>query len=204
MAEASPLAATRGGPTAGCRSSARWVRAKEVAQGLANIVNGVQDSVVGILNIGVGAVNTIAWAEERVGILNPEDPIRVPYIPSPDWSRGLITHEAGQRGSWTNTHGWSKFFGATGVEFAAGAWAGKASKAKQAVALVRTGRRASRLGINVETLELTQTVAGHLATRPYLRSRLLIQEIIEAAEPTTDSIVSGAWRWEVPGSWNGR
>ena len=57
--------------------------AKGVAQGAANIVNGVQDSVVGVLNIVPGAVNTIASAEERVGILNPEDPIRVPYIPCP-------------------------------------------------------------------------------------------------------------------------
>ncbi|MBC7352068.1 MAG: hypothetical protein H5U08_06890 [Thermogutta sp.] len=72
----------------------------------------------------------------RLGILNPEDPIRVPYIPSPDWSRGLITDEAGQPGSWTDTHGWSKFFGATGVEFAAGAPAAKAAKARQAVTLV--------------------------------------------------------------------
>jgi hypothetical protein len=78
-----------------------------------------------------GAVNAIAWAEERVGILNPEAPIRVPYIPSPDWSRGLITDEAGQPRTWGDTHGWSKFTGATGVELLVGSWAAKAAKARQ-------------------------------------------------------------------------
>ena len=139
-----------------------------------HIVNGVQDSVVGVLNIGLGAVNAIAWAEERLGILNPEDPIRVPYIPSPDWSRGLITHEAGQPGSWTDTHGWSKFFGATGVEFAAGAWAAKASKVKQAVGGVQQlGRgstanlaKGSTLARNLrEQLAIEQALANPKAGR---------------------------------------
>ena len=43
----------------------------------------------------------------------------------------MITHEAGQPGSWTDTHGWSKFAGATGVELLVGTWAGKAAKAKR-------------------------------------------------------------------------
>jgi hypothetical protein len=102
-----------------------------IGQGAANIVNGVQDAVIGVVNLGPRAVNAIAWAEERVGILNADDPIRLPYIPSPDLSRGLITHEAGEAGSWGHTHGWSKFAGATGVEVALGAWAAKAAKARQ-------------------------------------------------------------------------
>ena len=107
-----------------------------LGQGVVNIVNGVQDTVVGILNLPAMGINAIARAEEKAGILNPNDPLRVPYIPSPDWSRGLITDEAGTPGSWTDTHGWSKFFGATGVELIAGTWAAKANKAGQAVARV--------------------------------------------------------------------
>lgn len=53
-------------------------------------------------------------------------------------------------------------------------------------------------------LEFSETAAGHAATRPFMESRLLIQEIMESAEPIADP--QGALntlRWEVPGSFNG-
>jgi hypothetical protein len=78
------------------------------AQGVVNTVNGVQDAVIGIANIPIAAVNGIAWVEERLGILDSSNPIRVPYIPSPDWSRDLIY--VGEP-----THELSKFLGGNGV-----------------------------------------------------------------------------------------
>jgi hypothetical protein len=37
--------------------------------------------------------------------------------------------------------------------------------------------------IDAFELEFSETAAGHAATRPFMESRLLIQEIMEAAEP---------------------
>jgi RHS repeat-associated protein len=91
-----------------------------LGQGVANGVNGVQDGLIGILNIPASGVNALAAAEEWVGIL-PENSIRMPYIPSPDWSRDLITPEPGEEGTWTDSHGWSKF----GGEAAADLYTGK-------------------------------------------------------------------------------
>lgn len=54
-------------------------------------------------------------------------------FPSLDWSRGLITHEAGEPGTWGDTHGWSKFIGATGVELWAGTSVAKVLKAPSSV-----------------------------------------------------------------------
>ena len=49
--------------------------------------------------------------------------MRIPYIPSPDWSRDLVTYEGGS--SWTDSHAWSKGLSAAGVETLTGAWIGK-------------------------------------------------------------------------------
>ena len=86
-----------------------------LGQGVANVFNGVQDLGIGILNLPARGVNGIAWLEEKAGILDENDPLRVPYIPSPDWSRGLITQEYGEADSWSDTHGWSKFSGGVGA-----------------------------------------------------------------------------------------
>jgi hypothetical protein len=53
-------------------------------------------------------------------------------------------------------------------------------------------------------LEFSETAASHAATRPFMESRLLIQEIMDAAEPIADP--QGALntvRWDVPGTFNG-
>jgi hypothetical protein len=92
-------------------SGIAWGGIKGAGQGVLNTVNGLQDMVVSVLNIPATAINGIAYVEEKTGILNSEDSIYVPYIPSPDWSRNLITEEYGEAGSWSDTHGWSKFIG---------------------------------------------------------------------------------------------
>ncbi|MGQ7729901.1 hypothetical protein [Streptococcus suis] len=68
-------------------------------------------------------------------------------------------------------------------------------------------------------LDMTQTVKNHaydIATkgkykgeynRPYIDSNgtgLLIQEIINSGIPTKDKYLPNGWRWDVPGSFNGR
>ena len=114
-----------------------WYYAKATGMGLvqggANIVNGLQDTVIGIANLPAMGVNSIAWMEEKVGIL-PENSMRMPYIPSPDWSRDIASKESGT--GWADTHNWSKGLGAGGVEILTGAWWGRASKARQAAGLV--------------------------------------------------------------------
>ena len=98
-----------------------------LGQGVVNIGNGLTDSVIGIANIPATAVNAIAWTEEQVGILDPGDSIRVPYIPAPDWSRDLVVPED------DFSHDASKFIGASGVEFLSGVWVAKLAKADKAV-----------------------------------------------------------------------
>jgi hypothetical protein len=72
----------------------------------------------------------------------------------------------------------------------------------------RTSKPVSgRAGIT-ETLsgefKLTDTVAKNLATRPYLKSPLTIQEIMAGGKPIPDpGGFPGALRWDVPGGFNG-
>ena len=102
------------------------------AQGGLNIVNGVQDSVIGLANLPATGINGMAVLHESVGIL-PEGSTRIPYIPSPDWSYGMITQED------PNLHEWSKFLGASGVETLTGTWLGRIRGAAVADDLVRKG-----------------------------------------------------------------
>jgi hypothetical protein len=89
---------------------------KGVAQGACNIVNGVQDAAVGVVNVAIAVPNGIASGIDYVtGVTDPHYQIRVPYVHSPDWSRNLITEEGGTPGGWDDMHGWSKFAGGEGV-----------------------------------------------------------------------------------------
>lgn len=117
-----------------------------IGQGTINIINGLQDTVIGVANLPAAGVNGIAYLEEKVGILDPKDVLRAPYIPSPDWSRDKITHEGGE--GWTDTHNWSKFTGAAGVEFLTGTAIVKIVKARRAAAAAReAASNAARKGI---------------------------------------------------------
>lgn len=103
----------------------RWAWQLGIAQGFANGLNGIQDGIIGIPNLVIGAVNTISygtsWAINGSGY--PEGAWRVPYIPSPDWSKDLFVHEVGS--GWTDSHAWSKGLIGAGVELVSGQWLGK-------------------------------------------------------------------------------
>jgi hypothetical protein len=107
-----------------------WAGVCGVGQGGVNIVNGVQDTVIGVANLPARAVNGIAWVEEKVGILDPDDAVRVPYIPSPDWSKDLIVPEDDL------SHSISKGAGAAGVEILSGVWIARIAKVPQVAKVV--------------------------------------------------------------------
>ncbi len=86
-----------------------------LVQGFANLVNGIQDVAIDMTNLAIAIPNNVACVEERLLGMDQSDPIRIPNIPSPDWSRGLITAEYGTKGSWEDTHSWSKIAGSNGV-----------------------------------------------------------------------------------------
>ncbi|MFN9410933.1 MAG: polymorphic toxin-type HINT domain-containing protein [Pirellula sp.] len=104
---------------------------KGVAQGACNIVNGVQDAAVGVVNVAIAVPNGIASGIDYVtGATDPHYQIRIPYVDSPDWSRNRWTEEGGTPGGWDDMHGWSKFAGGEGVMSLI---TGGASKAASAV-----------------------------------------------------------------------
>jgi hypothetical protein len=70
-------------------------------QGWANILNGFQDAIIGILNFPGYAVNLFAWG---LGKGTP-----VPFIISPDWSSGMFVGES------DTSHAISKFLGGQGI-----------------------------------------------------------------------------------------
>jgi hypothetical protein len=65
-------------------------------QGVLNILNGAQDAVIGLLNLGI----QLSPGGQIAAALG--HPISVP---SPDWSNGMITQES------DGVHGWSKMIG---------------------------------------------------------------------------------------------
>jgi len=74
---------------------------KGAAQGACNIVNGVQDAAVGVVNIAIAIPNTVAGGiDYATGATDPHYQIRIPYVTSRDWSRNLITEEGGTAGGW--------------------------------------------------------------------------------------------------------
>ncbi len=57
--------------------------------------------------------------------------------------------------------------------------------------------------INVETLTVTRTVAQNIATRPFIKSSLLIRSILEKGIPVGDASVKTAFKWVAEGTFNG-
>jgi RHS repeat-associated protein len=86
-----------------------------IIQGWANIGNGIQDFGFGIYNF-IAMLQNLQIFTVTLGL----SPFYYPYFSSPDWSRGLLTHEYGDElerwEKWfCDTHNWSKFLGASGV-----------------------------------------------------------------------------------------
>jgi hypothetical protein len=126
-----------------------------MGQGVLNTVNGVQDAVIGIANIPAAGVNMIAFAEEQLGIINPEDSIRIPYIPSPDWSRDVIVYES------DGAHTVSKVAG--GIAVLAAVSAARAASAAGAAGRTLAGPNCFVAGTEVhmdESVEETQSSPG--------------------------------------------
>ncbi len=80
-------------------------------QGGANILNALQDSVIGLVNLTQMPGNWY-WGDQGLG-----------YIDSPDWSYGMFTQET------QSSHDWSKFIGGTSAEYLTGVWLGRAATA---------------------------------------------------------------------------
>ena len=109
----------------------------------------------------------------------------------------------------------------TGIILTAGVGAGPALTrvvAKEVeVGTVVVRAEALKPIVNPDSLRLTNTVANHLdevvkrgpyagqSARPYLKSKLLLKEIMEAKAPIPDPRgVPGALRWDVPGTFRGK
>ena len=86
--------------------SVPWAATRGLGQGILNSANGAQDIGIGLANLLTIPYNATSWFVNKLGGANP-----YVWISSPDWSRGLLTDEAGDPGTWGDTHGWSKFTG---------------------------------------------------------------------------------------------
>ncbi len=149
------------------------------AQGFFNVVNGIQDAIIGTANLAIKA---------ELATLGPVGLEFNPSIPSPDWSYGLIYNEP------PTQHAVSKFLGGIGASLASSGGFGM-------LGAVGEGGEA---GVAAEELSLTQTVAKNAATRPYVNSRLVAQEIMNAKPPIPDpGGIPGGLRWDVEGAFNG-
>ena len=111
-----------------------------LVQGGANLVNGLQDTVIGLGNLVIGIPNATASGVYWLNGTDATQQMKIPYIHSPDWSKGLVVDES------DTCHGISKFSGAAGVEILSGAWIAKASKAKAAAAILAEGAGTATAG----------------------------------------------------------
>jgi hypothetical protein len=84
------------------------------AQGLLNTVNGVQDSAVSVMNLGVGI-----WNNSGALLYDKE----LEYFLSPDWSRDVIVQESDA------AHEASKYLGGNGLITVVSAGAGSGGQA---------------------------------------------------------------------------
>jgi hypothetical protein len=118
-----------------------------------------------------------------------------PYIgiPSPDWSKGLITEEYGGAGTWSDTHGWSKFSGGNGVLafLTAGSLAGTKAgsttmselpgfawnEAKNTVKSIKTWLKGEGKAVTKEMVQETE------ATKSLLKSCFLAGTLVSRYSP---------------------
>jgi hypothetical protein len=138
-------------------------------QGWANIINGVQDIAVGLLNLFIFSQN-MQWKYMSGGLI----PFNIPTVTSSDWSRGLFTEEdkdfLGMGKYWGDSHGWSKFIG--GESF---------------VTLASLGTTYALSSIGQEGALIAETSSRHLALHPLkLTAR---QSQLLARLPKSDSYI---------------
>ena len=137
---------------------------KGLAQGVANLGNAVQDLGVGLLNVPAASVNFGAWVSETLIFDVPEGmKIRVPYIPSPDWSKGLVTQES------DFDHNVSKVAAGIGISGLSMAWAGRVTAA---AAVVPPGSRLRSVGDVVAAVHHNADVAIELTRRAAARGTM--------------------------------
>ncbi len=141
-----------------------------VNQGKLNIVNGLQDTVVGLGNIAIGIPNVTASGIYRLRGTPKSQQMLIPYIPSPDWSKDLIVHESDA------CHGASKITGAAGVEILTGTWVAKAAKARAAAVLAAEGAGAATGGSAAATTlgEIAPTLADDAIVNFGSRARSVV------------------------------
>jgi YD repeat-containing protein len=150
--------------------------AEGAAQGVFNVINGIQDAIIGTANLAIQA---------ELAMLGPVGLEFNVSIPSPDWSYGLIYNEP------PTQHAISKFLGGIGASLASSGGFG-------ILGAVGEG------GLTADELSLTETVANSAATRPYINSRLLVQEIMDSGPGAADpGGIPGGLRWDVEGAFNG-
>jgi hypothetical protein len=151
--------------------------AEGAAQGFFNAVNGIQDAAIGLANLAI---------KSQLALLGPVGLEFNVSIPSPDWSYGLIYNEP------PTQHAVSKFLGGLGASLASSGGFGAIGALGEGTAL------------SADELSLTETVANNAATRPYVNSRLLVQEIIDSGPGAADpGGIPGGLRWDVEGAFNG-
>ena len=139
--------------------------AKGLAQGVANLGNAVQDVGVGLLNVPAASVNFGSWASEKLFFDVPDHmKIRLPYIPSPDWSKGMVTQES------DFDHGVSKTAAGIAISSLSMAWAARVTGT---AAVVAPSSRLRSVGDVVAAVHHNADVAVELTRRAAARSTVL-------------------------------
>ena len=139
-----------------------------LAQGGANLANGVQDAGIGILNTPGAAWNLTA------GNLGAP---RVGYIPSPDWSKGLVCDEG------DTAHAVSKFLGGEGAVTLATVGASKISYLRR-LASIKGAPRSIPIVVGPNTATVTVSQGTATVVTDYVQTltdRQFFAAIIEAA-----------------------
>ena len=180
-----------------------------LGQGGANLINGVQDIGVGVINLPAAAWNVTA------GNLGAKT---APYVPSADWSKNLVTEEN------DTLHSVSKFLTGEGTVTLATMGLAQASKVRylrnlekaekteQALEVLSKAEKAFRVGRNFET-EAEAAKAWQVYQRAAQSKGLIIgknQEILEHAGQEGRDVLhfvmgknlpKGGWSWEINKAW---
>ena len=76
----------------------------------------------------------------------------------------------------------------------------KGSKAFVAMkSAVKQTAQVQKLIRNASKLKYSKTAMSHINSRPYMKSTLLIQEIMKAAKPVADTSLKNGYKWLVNG-----